>query len=99
MKETCAQALNYLIQILKKLDFAINWGKCVDLTDIIAFLGIELDSLTMSLSLPEDKITMFRKELHSFLQLRRVTKRQLQSIAGQLSWAAGVVSGGEFFSR
>ena len=98
-KEACAQALNYLIQLLRKLGFAINWRKVVDSTNIITFLGIELDSLTMSLRLPEDKLTMFRKELHSFLNLRRVTKRQLQSIAGRLSWAAGVVKGGRVFLR
>ena len=67
LKEACAQAPTYHIQLLKELGFAINWRKGVDPTNITTFLGIKLDSLTMSLSLPEDNITMFRKELHSFL--------------------------------
>ena len=42
-KEQCAEALNCLIQLLRKLGFAIHWGKVVDPTRIITFLEIELD--------------------------------------------------------
>ena len=98
-KEACAQALNCLIQLLRRLGFAIHWGKVVDPTNRITFLGIELDPISMSLRLPEDNLSGFRKELQSFLQLKRVTKRQLQSLAGRLSWAAGVVRGGQVFLR
>ena len=73
-KEDCAQVLNCFRQLLRRLGFAINWGKVVDPTNRITFLGIELDSIAMSLRLPEEKLTSFRKELHSFLELRRVTK-------------------------
>ncbi|MEW8562682.1 MAG: reverse transcriptase domain-containing protein [Candidatus Thiodiazotropha sp.] len=98
-KEICAAALNCLIQLLRKLGFAIHWGKVTDPTNIITFLGIELDSIAMSLRLPEEKLQGFQAELQSFLQLRRATKRQFQSIAGRLSWAAGVVRGGRVFLR
>ena len=98
-KEVCAQALNCLIQLLRKLGFAIHWGKVVDPTTKITFLGIELDSMSMTLRLPEEKLLSFRAELTSFLQLRRATKRQFQSLAGRLSWAAGVVRGGRVFLR
>ena len=95
----CAQALLVLIQLLRKLGFAIHWGKVVDPTRKITFLGIELDSEDMCLRLPQDKLTIFREELQSFLTRKRATKRQLQSLAGRLSWAAGVVKGGRVFLR
>ncbi|MCG8046809.1 MAG: reverse transcriptase domain-containing protein [Candidatus Thiodiazotropha endolucinida] len=98
-KETCAAALLCLIQLLRKLGFSIHWGKVVDPTNKITFLGIELDSITMSLRLPEEKLQSFRADLQAFLQLRRATKRQFQSLAGRLSWAAGVVKGGRVFLR
>ena len=98
-KDACAQALNCLIQLLRKLGFAIHWGKVEDPTRVITFLGIELDSTAMALRLPEEKLDSFRTELQSFLQLRRATKRQFQAIAGRLSWAAGVVRGGRVFLR
>ena len=53
----------------------------------------------MSLSLPHSKLDSFKLELQEFLQRKRASKRQLQAIAGSLSWAAGVVKGGRVFLR
>ena len=40
-RDACAEALSVLIQLLRKLGFAIHWGKVVDPTTKITFLGIE----------------------------------------------------------
>ena len=98
-QEKCAAALNCLIQLLRKLGFAIHWGKVVDPTTKITFLGIELDSMSMSMRLPSDKLDSLNQELKDFLLHKRASKRQLQAIAGRLSWAAGVVKGGRVFLR
>ena len=98
-KEQCALALHVLIKLLRKLGFSIHWGKVVDPTPIITFLGIELDSICMSLRLPHDKLASIREELQGFVNRKRTTKRQLQSLAGKLSWAASVVRGGRVFLR
>lgn len=98
-QEECARALLVLIQLLRKLGFAIHWGKVVDPTQKITFLGIELDSIGMCLRLPQGKLDIFREELQSFLSRKRATKRQLQSLAGRLSWAASVVKGRQVFLR
>ena len=42
-RDACAEALSVLIQLLRKLGFVIHWGKVVDPTMKITFLGIELD--------------------------------------------------------
>lgn len=98
-KEQCALALQILIKLLRKLGFSIHWGKVVDPTQIITFLGVELDSICMSLRLPHDKLMSIREELQGFINRKRTTKRQLQSLAGKLSWAASVVRGGRVFLR
>ena len=98
-KEKSAAALNCLIQLLRKLGFAIHWGKVVDPTTRITFLGIELDSVSMSLSLSTNKLDTFKQELKKFLQRKSASKRQLQAIASRLSWAAGVIKGGRVFLR
>ena len=95
----CQIALRVLIQLLRKLGFAIHWGKVIDPTTKISFLEIELDSVTMTLRLPDEKLQSFKQELQSFLHRKRASKRQLQAIAGRLSWAAGVVKGGRVFLR
>ena len=98
-KEACAEALSVLISLLLKLGFSIHWGKVVDPTQKITFLGVELDSVQMSMRLPHDKLCILRQELQGFLGRKRATKRQLQSLAGRLSWAAAVVKGGRVFLR
>ena len=97
-QEKCATALNCLIQLLRKLGFAIHWGKVVDPTTKITFLGTELDSMSMSMRLPSDELHSFTQDLQDFLQRIHGSKRQLQAIAGRLSWAAGVVKGQTSFS-
>ena len=77
-KEECEAALICLIQLLRKLGFAIHWGKVVDPTTKITFLGIELDSISMSVRLPSDKLDSLRQELLEFVQRKRASKRQLQ---------------------
>lgn len=51
------------------------------------------------LRLPRDKLELLKLELQSFKTRKRASKRQLQSLAGRLSWAAGVVKGGRVFLR
>ena len=98
-KRVCAEALRVLTQLLRKLGFLIHWGKVVDPITHITFLGIELDSMAMTLRLPEEKLLLLRQELQSSLSRNRLTKRQLQSLAGRLSWAASVVKSGRVFLR
>ena len=69
----------------------------VNSTTCIAFLGVELDSMAMTLRLPEEKLPLLRQELQRSLSRNRFTKRQLQSLAGCLSWATSVVKAGRVF--
>ena len=73
----CAEAMNVLIALLRKLGFQINWNKVVDPSTRIIFLGIEIDSIAMCLRLPEDKLTQIRQELFIFLNRKRTSKKQL----------------------
>ena len=59
-EDTCAQALTTLIQLFRKLGFAIHWGKVVDPTHKITFLGIELNSLIWLYVCP--KTTWFKTQ-------------------------------------
>ena len=71
----------------------------VDPVQCITFLGIEIDSKSMTKRLPQDKLLSLKQELQAFTRRRRASKKQLQSPAGKLSWAAGVVYGGRVFIR
>ena len=95
----CLEALNMVINLLRKLGFHINWKKVTDPCTKIVFLGIEIDSLNMCLRLPDDKLYQICDELLLFQTRKRASKKQLQSLAGKLNFCAGVVFGGRVFLR
>jgi hypothetical protein len=98
-KDRCRLALNTLVHLLRKLGSMINLSKVVDPTTSINFLGIEIDSSTMELRLPADKLSLLRLELDDFKVRKRASKKQLQSLAGKLNWALAVIRSGRVFLR
>ena len=82
-----------LLQLLR-LGFEISPGKVVHPCQQLTFLGIQIDTVVLELSLPHEKLTETKLLLSEFLGHRRATKRQLQQLAGKLNWASRVVYGG-----
>ena len=91
----CIVAMNTLVALLRRLGFSINWDKVIDPIRCLTFLGIEIDTATMVKRLPSEKMLALKAELEVFAKRKRASKRQLQSLAGKLHWAAGVVYGGK----
>jgi hypothetical protein len=73
--------------------------KTVEPTEILTFLGIEFDTLAMELRLPNEKLVELKHTLELFVQSKKVTLRQLQSLIGLLNFACQVVSPGRAFCR
>ena len=97
--DQCLEAWLALINLLLRLGFEINFKKLVAPTTCLVFLGVQLDSIACELTLPADKLVKIRDNVSSFLHMKRATKRQLQSLAGSLNFAAKVVRGGRSFLR
>lgn len=97
--ENCQYAQSVLIHLLITLGFCPAWGKCSSPSTYSRYLGINFDSIRMELVLPEDKIYKLCKELDFFENKPRVTKKQVQKLAGYLAHCAKVVRGGRLFSR
>ena len=98
-KEQCNDFLLQLIQLLRYLGFSINYNKVLGPVQRLTFLGITLDSNTMTLELPDDKLQELQNTLSTIVAKKKATKKQLQSIAGKLSWATQVIYGGRFHLR
>ena len=98
-KDECITAMNVLINLLRKLGFAINWSKVAGPSKSIIFLGINFDSVNFQLTLPDNKVSETLSLLQEFLNKRRASKRQLQRLAGKLNWASRVVRGGRTYLR
>ncbi len=65
----------------------------------MTFLGIELDTVAMTLRLPRDKVCRLRREIDCWSKRRCCTKRELQSLIGMLQHASCVVRPGRTFLR
>ena len=88
-----------LIKILTDFGFNINWEKAVAPTQLLTFLGTEIDTVLRQLCLPDSKLCELRQLLSDTLLKRSITKRELQSLVGKLNFAARVVFGGRTFLR
>ena len=97
--ESCKSALQALLGVLRELGFWINYSKVEGPKQIITFLGIILNSVTMKLTLPKKKVDDLFKTLCNVKRKPKITKKQLQSLAGKLNWATQCVYGGRFYLR
>ena len=65
----------------------------------VVYLGIQIDSELMEISLPLPKLQKIRDIVTHFLNLEQCSKKELEVLAGNLSHANVVVKGGRTFSR
>ena len=63
----CQLSLITLIKLLHSLEFNVSWKKVVSPSQRVTFLGIKLDSVSMSLHLPSNKLDQLTALVASFL--------------------------------
>ena len=97
--DSCGRSLQVAVGLCEHLGFPVAPDKVVGPSTTLTFLGIELDSTKMELRLPQAKLERLQCSLGSWLRRQSASKRQLQSIIGQLSDAAIVVRPGRTFLR
>ena len=73
--------------------------KTVGPENVLAFAGIELDTLRMEARLPLDKTEKCKTLVSTFLRRKKVTLREIQSLIGLLNFACSVVVPGRAFLR
>ena len=97
--DRCLAAQHCLLALLRNLGFAIAWEKVEGPSQVITFLGVEIDTVKDLLSLPKKKICEFESLVNDILSKKRISLKKLQSLAGKLNWAASVVRGGRTYLR
>lgn len=97
--EECQEALQTLISQLRALGFRIAWEKVEGPTQRLTFLGVELDVRTNRMTLNREKKDNLIALMKCHLASKRLSKKQLQKLAGKLSWAAHVIPWGRLHLR
>ena len=98
-QEECRRGLNELMRTLRRLGFSINYNKVAGPSQKLTFLGIMLDTLGMTIQLPDQKLDELQQVLHQAREKQKIKKRDLQSLVGKLSWACQCIQGGRTFIR
>ena len=87
----CKRAYDYLWSLLTSLGFTINSKKSVSPRQCLVFLGIQIDSVTLSMKIPDVKILELKCELERWITLKSASKKSIQSLIGKMNWVARCV--------
>ena len=98
-EEVCKRHLEIFLEMCKTIGVPIAKEKTSLPAKVMCFLGVELDSVYGCCRLPQDKVQSYASVLHDFLDRKRATKHELQSLVGKLSFAVSVVPGRPFLRR
>ena len=91
--------LDTTINLLVSLGFDINWEKVSPPSQCVNFLGVQIDSVDRTLTLPPDKLSNLKQLITKWQVKKRASKKEILSLAGKLNWACRVVRGGRTFLR
>jgi hypothetical protein len=96
-ESTCQNSLNVLLELIEKLGLAVNHKKTENAAAVMTFLGVSLDCVNRTMSLPAEKLKELTIQLRLWKFKVKCTKKELQSFVGRLNWCARVVRGGRTF--
>ena len=93
-------SFEFMVKLLKDLNIPMSQSKLTPPTTKIMCLGIDVDSVQATLSIPPSpKLVEILEECVKFKKRTRFTKRQLQSIIGKLMFVHKVVKPARLFVK
>ena len=99
-KEVVVDQVEALIYLLKCLGFIINEKKSITTpTQVIEFLGLTVDSVSMELKLPSEKMKKIRAEARKLAVLETIDTRSLSRLLGKMNATSCVVPPAPLFTR
>ena len=99
-RQQCLSSFSTLLRFFMSVRAPVVASKTLGPSQVLEFMGIELDSTRMEARLPEDKLLRTRALLNSFNGRRSVRLLELQSLIGTLQFACkAVVPGRTFLQR
>ena len=95
----CASNLQVAVAVVARLGLPLHPQKCLGPASCMVVLGIELDTAPQIACLPADKFSALKEALSHWSTHKCCTKKDLQTLIGQLHHACMVVWPGRTFLR
>lgn len=96
---SCAHLVSCMINVCGELGVPFAPAKWVSPATKAIYLGLEIDSIKMVITIPQGKLLIIITKVEGALKLTSITLRELQSIIGSLSFVCKAVSPGRAFLR
>ena len=96
---SCSTGLQAFITLADSLNIPLRADKTVLPSTLVILHGIEVDTSSMRIRLPQDKLLDCRAKVDDMYRCKKVSLRQLQSLIGSLNFACKVVMPGRTFLR
>jgi hypothetical protein len=97
---TIAAASRVVVEhVFNNLNVPIAHHKTEGPSTCLTFLGIQIDTMLLQLSIPADKVKRLQELLRRWSSKKVSTRKELESLLGHLSYAATVIRPGRMFLR
>lgn len=93
----CQLSMDTMLDTCTKAGFAVQPSKVTSPAPAVVFLGIEIDTVSRTISLPADRLAEVSDIVRSWLGIKKLTKRQLLQVLGKLNFASRVIRQGRAF--
>ena len=95
----CAAAMDCFRECMSWLSVPLAEDKTEGPSEVLVFLGLELDSNNMVVRIPKEKITEVIQKIKLVLGSRKTTVREMQSLIGSLNFCCRAIIVGRPFCR
>lgn len=95
--ENGLRSMAIMTMLFKKLGIPLSEKKVEGPTSCLEYLGIILDTQKMEARLPREKVTRIIEFIHTIIQKRSCTKREILQLLGHLNFACRVILPGRSF--
>lgn len=97
--EECLENQWLVIAMLRYVGFQVSWKKVTAPSHKTLYLGIEIDSQNMCITLPNMKVQKMRTLVKEIQGKKSASKKQLEKLTGLLAHCATVMKGGRTYCR
>lgn len=95
----CQELLDSFLSTCEYLGVPVADEKTVGPCTVLCFLGLEINTVNLTIKIPVTKVAEICEKLHHFLTKSKVTLREMQSLIGALHFACRAVRPGRAFCR